>query len=94
MFQEYHEGGDFLFKNPNQLNGAEREFLEFALWRINKNRFPTKLDEELIKMRDNNDIEYYRVPLARGSEDSIASTSGLLATLRAKLNYLNPKKAF
>lgn len=94
MFQEYHEGGDFLFKNPNQLNGAEREFLEFALWRINKNRFPTKPDEELIQMRDNNDIEYYRVPLARGSEDSIASTSGLLATLRAKLNYLNPKKAF
>ena len=45
-------------------------------------------------MRDNNDVEYYRVPLARGSEDSIASTSGLLATLRAKLNYLNPKKAF
>ena len=45
-------------------------------------------------MRDTDDIEYYRVPLARGSEDSVSSTSGLLATLRAKLNYLNPKKAF
>lgn len=94
MFQDYQVGGDFLFKNPDQLNGAEKEFLEFALYRINKNRFPKKTEEELQQMRDNNDIEYYRVPLARGSEDSIASTSGLLATLRAKLNYLNPKKAF
>lgn len=94
MFQDYQVGGDFLFKNPDQLNGAEKEFLEFALYRINKNRFPKKTEEELQQMRDNNDVEYYRVPLARGSEDSIASTSGLLATLRAKLNYLNPKKAF
>ena len=94
MFQDYQAGGDFLFKNPDQLNGAEKEFLEFALYRINKNRFPKKTEEELQQMRDNNDVEYYRVPLARGSEDSIASTSGLLATLRAKLNYLNPKKAF
>ena len=94
MFQEYKTGGDFLFKNPDQLNGAEKEFLEFALYRINKNRFPKKTDEELKKMRDTNDVEYYRVPLARGSADSIASTNGLLATLRAKLNYLNPQKAF
>ena len=94
MFREYHEGGDFLFKDPKQLNGAEREFLEYTLRRINKNRFPGKTDEELDLMRDTDDIEYYRVPLARGSEDSVSSTSGLLATLRAKLNYLNPKKAF
>lgn len=93
MFQEYHKGGDFLFKNPNQLQGAERKFLEYVLYKVNKNRFPTKTDEELQQMKDNNDVEYYRVPLARGADDSTSSTSGLLATLRAKLNYLNPKKA-
>ena len=94
MFRDYQKGGDFLFKNPSLLHGAEREFLEYALEKINKNRFPSKTDEELEQMKNSDDVEYYRVPLARGSEDSIASTQGLLATLRAKLNNWNPKKAF
>ena len=39
--------GDFMFKNPERLQGAERKFLEFALNVINKNRYPDKTDEEL-----------------------------------------------
>ena len=88
------EGEDLLFKNPSQLYGAEKEFLEYALDKINRNRFPGRTDEEYEQMKNSDNVEYYRVPLAKGGEDSIASTSGLLNSLRAKLSYLNPKKAF
>lgn len=92
MFREYKKGGDFLFKNIKELHGAEKAFLEHVLWKINKNRL-NKSDEELIEMRDNDNIEYYRVPLARGGDDSIASVNGLMALWRAKLKYLIPKNA-
>lgn len=86
--------GDYLFKNPNRLQGAERKFLEYTLYKINKNRYPTLTDEQLQEMKDSDDRRYYQVPLARGSEDSVASTSGLLATLKAKLRMWSPKYAF
>lgn len=86
--------GDFLFKNPDRLQGAEKQFLQYVLDKINKNRFPGKTQEELEQMKHSNNIEYYRVPLARGSEDSIASTTGMLSVLRNKLRYLYPKEAF
>lgn len=91
---EPSSNGDFLFKNPNRLQGAERAFLEYALYRINKNRFPKLTDEQLQEMRDSNDIEYYRVPLARGSQDSVASTTGMLSALRSKLRQWYPQHAF
>lgn len=93
MFREYTPGGDFLFKNPNELYGAEREFLEYVLDTINRNRYPLT-DEELENMKNSDDPKYYRVPLAVGGEDSIASSRGLLQAFRAKLSYLNPKVAF
>ena len=94
MFRPYIKGGDFLFKNPKELYGAEKELLEFALDKINRNRFPGKTDEEYESMKNSDNVEYYRVPLAKGNEDSIASTSGLLNAFRAKLSKLNPKTAF
>ncbi len=94
MFQPYTKGGDFLFKNPNDLQGAEKEFLTYALDKINRNRYPGKTDEEYEYMKNSGSIDYYRVPLAKGGEDSIASTRGLLSALRTKLSYLNPKTAF
>lgn len=93
MYEETPDG-DFVFKNPDRLQGAEREFLEYALYTINKNRYADKTDEELQNMRNSNDIKYYRVPLALGGLDSVASTQGMMATLRAKLSFLMPKKAF
>lgn len=87
--------GDLLFKNVNRISDpAERELLEYALQEINRNRFPDKTQEELDLMKANGSVEYYRVPLALGGSDSVASTSGLLSMLRAKLSYLNPKTAF
>lgn len=93
MYEET-QNGDFVFKNPNKLQGAEKEFLEYALYTINKNRFPDKTDEELLNMQNNNDISYYRVPLALGDLDSVASVQGMLGILRAKLSFLVPKVAF
>ena len=93
MYEET-PNGDFVFKNPNRLQGAEREFLEYALYVINKNRYADKTDEELLNMKNNNDIKYYRVPLAIGGLDSVASVQGLMETLRAKLSFLLPKKAY
>jgi len=93
MYEETPDG-DFVFKNPDRLQGAEREFLEYALYTINKNRYADKTDEELQNMRNSNNIKYYRVPLALGGLDSVASTQGMMATLRAKLSFLMPKKAF
>lgn len=86
--------GDFLFKNPDRLQGAEREFLQYILDKVNKNRFPGKTQEELEQMQRSNNIEYYRVPLARGGDDSVATTTGMLSVLRNKLRYLYPKEAF
>ena len=93
MYEETPDG-DFLFKNPDRLQGTEREFLEYALYIINKNRYPDKTEEELQNMKNSNDVKYYRVPLALGGLDSVASTQGMLATLRAKLSYLFPKVAY
>ena len=86
--------GDFLFKNPKNLSPAERDFLRYALYKINKNRFPSYTDEQLQEMEENDNIDYYRVPLARGDSDSVASTNGMLSVLRSKLRYLKPSEAF
>lgn len=86
--------GDFMFKNPERLQGAERKFLEYVLNVINKNRFPDKTGEELQKMRENDDPRYYRVPLAQGGLDSVSSSQGMLSALKAKLSYLAPKQAY
>ena len=93
MYEETTDG-NFLFKNPNRLQGAKRKLLEYALQEINSRRFPDKTQEELDRMRDTNAVEYYEVPLAIGGSDSVASTQGLLSMLRAKLSYLNPTTAF
>lgn len=93
MYEETADG-NFLFKNPNRLQGAKRRLLEYALNEINSRRFPDKTQEELDRMRDNGAIEYYEVPLAIGGSDSVASTQGMLSMLRAKLSYLNPTTAF
>lgn len=90
---EQTANGDFVFKNPNRLSGAEKKLLEYALYVINKNRY-NLTDEELEIMKNNNDIQYYRVPLAIGGLDSVASVRGLMSSFKASLQFLNPKTAF
>lgn len=89
---EIAPNGDLLFKNPDTLSGAEKEFLEYTLEKINKNRFP---NENLDHMRQNNDVRYYQVPLAVGSGDSQVSVNGLTKLFKDKFHYLmHPKEAY
>lgn len=92
MFVE--KDGDLFFKNLNELSGPDREFLEFALEEINKNRHSDWTDEIRKQKRDSYDPEYYRVPLARGSNDSLVSSRGLLQLFRDKLTSWTPKNLF
>lgn len=94
LYEETPEG-DLLFKNPkNVADPAERELLEYALEEINAARFKNKTQEEIEEMKNTGDPRYYRVPLALGGSDSVASVSGMMEMLKAKLSYFNPKTAF
>ena len=94
MYEQTPEG-DLLFKNPqNVADQAEREMLEYALQEINAARHKDKTQDEIEEMRRSGDPRYYRVPLALGGSDSVASVSGMMEMLKAKLSYLNPKTAF
>ena len=92
LYRETPEG-DLLFKNPKNVSDqASREFLEYALEEINAARLPNSVEREELKNSD--DPRYYRVPLALGGSDSVASVNGMMEMLKAKLSYLNPKTAF
>lgn len=86
--------GDLVFVNPNTLSGAQKEFLEFMLEEINRDRFPQHTKAQRRAMKESGNPEYYRVPLCVGSSDSTVSTRGLFSMLRAKLEYLLPSKAW
>lgn len=84
--------GDLLFKNISEVQDpAKRALLEYALEEINKNRHPDWSKEIRDQKKNSYDIQYYRVPLARGNADSIVSSRGLMSLLKEKLHSLNPK---
>lgn len=89
------QDGNILFKNVNDtdLSENERKFLKYALKTINKNRFPTRTDQELKMMEDNGSVEYYQIPLAKGDFTSKAATDGLLEAFKDKLKELNPRES-
>lgn len=87
---EFTADGDILFKNPNRLQGAERRFLDHLLTSINKRRFPTLTDQQLQEKRDRGDVDYYRVPITKGSLQSAVATEGLMKLLISKLKFWNP----
>lgn len=86
--------GNLVFVDPSILQGAQREFLEYMLEEINKDRFPNYTKAQLQAMKDTGNPEYYQVPLCVGGSDSTASTRGLLSMLRSKLKYLLPSHAW
>lgn len=90
-----YKDGDILFKNPwsNTFSGssAERKFLEYALTKINANRFQNK-EEDAEIMRTSRDPRYYRVPLIIGDTASQAAVLGSMSkTLKKRLERLKPK---
>jgi hypothetical protein len=85
--------GDLVFVNPNTLQGTEKEFLEYALEVINKNRYPND-EANFESWKQNNDLRYYRVPLLRASTASKMSTSGNLNALKDRLSTWTIKGAY
>jgi len=57
--------GDLRFVNVNKLSGVEKEYLQYALRLINRDRYPNYTEASLDSMEQNDDIDYYRVPLCR-----------------------------
>jgi hypothetical protein len=90
------ENGDLLFRNPwedDSLTSVERKFLKYVLEKINKDRLADVPNIE--KLRDSNDVRYFRVPLAVGDMSSRASQmGGLDKAYKARLKRLNPKVWF
>ena len=91
-----YKDGDILFKNPDKdafENEVEREFLDYVLTKINKNRFRNASEADIQNYRDSGDIRYFRVPLAVGDASSNAVVmGGLFQALKYKLNRLSPSK--
>lgn len=85
--------GDFLFVNPNTLTGAKKQFLEFALESINKDRYFGESEETLDEWKEKNDVRYYRVPLMKASTASRRSAEGLVSTAWDRLKTWRPANA-
>ena len=68
MYQNMYEvapNGDLLFKNLYSISDpAERDYLQFALRTINKNRY-NLTDEQCDTMERSGSLQYYRVPLIK-----------------------------
>lgn len=92
----YTDNGDILFVNPNDpsLLPSEKEFLEFILYHINKDRYPSYSDPILEDMKNKDNYDYYKMPICIGDSQSLTSERGLLSMLRSKLEYFKPKKAW
>jgi hypothetical protein len=91
------EKDDLMFLNPwdnnNDLTTAERDFLKFAILKINDNRMknfdPSKIEEN-IKLDPK---AYLRVPLVKGDLSSeVAVRNGWLGFIKARFAMLSPKK--
>ena len=93
------EDEDLLFLNPwdnnNDLTNAEREFLKFALLKINDNRiknFNPNTIEDDIKLDPK---KYLRVPLVKGDLASeVAVRDGWLKFIRARFAMLSPRNLY
>ena len=91
------ESEDLMFLNPwdytNNLDDPERDFLKFALLKINDNRiknFDPNNIENLIK---SNPAKYLRVPLVKGDLTSeIAIRGGWMNFIRSRFAMLSPSR--
>jgi hypothetical protein len=101
MYDE--SGDDLLFVNPwdntNNLTPAERDFLKFAILKINDNRIkdfnPSEIEEN-IKLDPNT---YLRVPLTKGDLSSEVAVRGInkntkeTSTIDGWLNFIRARFA-
>ena len=85
---------DLVMKKISDLNTKEeKEFAKYFLRTVNRNRFPGRSELELDEMEKNGDIEYYRIPLAKGSFSSEVAMNGLFKSLVGRLAKWTPANA-
>ena len=98
MYDESYKD-DLVFKNPfeegNGLDDVEREYLKFALLKINNNRLEYPItDMEVLKSAiEGNRLKYLRVPLMTGSTASKFTSQGILETIKQKFLSIIPGTA-
>ena len=86
----YTTDGDLRFLNPwkentQELSPKQVEFLKYAILEINKQIHPTYSEEQIQAKIENDDVEFFQVPLMEASTASKISTEGWLGWLKSKL---------
>lgn len=95
MFDQ--ESNDLMFVNPwdnsNNLTNEEREFLKFALLKINDNRIKNFNPNNIEALIKQDPSKYLRVPLVKGDLASeISVREGWLNFIRSRFMMLTPSK--
>lgn len=92
----YTDDGNLLFTYVDEvIDPVERDYLEYVLNIINKNRFGDFYsDEQLEQMKKNHDIQYYQVPLAKAEFETRAYGNKLLKSLGERLKNFSPSEAW
>lgn len=97
--------GDLRFTYINDLSGIEKEYLQYVLRVINRNRYKYSEKQLDAMEQDRDNMEYYRMPLCRSSfwseKGAIVNVNGkgeevekgLFKAFRDELKKLSPKTA-
>lgn len=98
MFENMTEvgpDGDLRFTNINnpKLTIEEKNYLNFVLNSINQDRFKYKTKEQLERMKQTGDTDYYRVPLCRAEVETRQYATNLLKALKERIKSIDPRKA-
>lgn len=91
------DSDDLIFVNPwdNNVNlsNEERDFLKFAILKINDNRIKNFNPENIENLIKSNPAKYLRVPLVKGDLTSeIAIRGGWMNFIRSRFAMLSPSK--
>ena len=92
MFREDKE--EFLFKNPyiHDMSNAEREFLTYIIPQMLLSKpGNTYTLEEIIDQMKNDNLEFFKVPLAIAGTDKETMEYGIIGGLKEKLKAWDPR---
>lgn len=88
---EYTPDGDIRFINPwksNKLQSSQIEYLKYAILAINKDRYSTLSEEQIKQKIEENNPEFFQVPLMEASFASKINNDGWLGWLKNKFKRI------
>lgn len=89
----YDQTGNLLFINPwkdtKGLSPKKAEFLKYVILELNKNIHPEYSEAQIQSKINNNDIEFFQVPLIEGSFASKVHTDGWLGWIKKRLKMFS-----